>query len=100
MSNFTHSIRQLIARILGQPSSRERKKDELVQGLMKALRDSREREIGCDEVYEVLDQYAEAVLKGVDTAELMPLVNHHIHMCHECREELEMLMEMLRLQMA
>ncbi|MDJ0753983.1 MAG: hypothetical protein QNJ45_10720 [Ardenticatenaceae bacterium] len=100
MSKFIQSVKQLIARILGQSSNTEDQKVELVKGLMGALELTQEVELGCDEVFEVIDKYAEAVVQGVDTRELMPLVYHHIEMCGECREELEMLLEMIELEAA
>ena len=100
MSNIFESIKQWLARHTGGTSPQERQKEALVQGLMTALQMTRDNELGCDEIFEVIDQYAEAIMLGVDTEQLMPLVHHHIAMCGECREELEMLLEMMKLQAA
>ena len=100
MNNMVASIKKLIGRILGGTSPRDRQKEELVRGLMTALHNTRDKELGCDEIYDVIDQYAEAIVRGEDPGELMPYVNHHIDMCSECREELEMLLEMMKLQTA
>ena len=100
MSQFIQTIKQLITRIMGQTTRPEQQKEQLVKGLMTALSNTREDEISCDEVYEVVDQYAEAVIEGKDVQTLMPLVYHHIHMCAVCREELELLLELIQLTTA
>ncbi len=55
-----------------------------------------EAEYTCGEVHRLLDQFAEAVLRGGDTAGLMPLVQKHLDMCQDCREEFEALLRILR----
>jgi hypothetical protein len=52
-------------------------------------------ELSCDEVYELLDQFAEAARRGEDVATLMPLVQRHLDMCPDCREEYEALQRIL-----
>ena len=55
-----------------------------------------EVEYSCDDVLQLLDQFAEAVLRGEDVAQLMPLVQRHLDMCTDCREEFEALLRILR----
>ncbi len=55
-----------------------------------------EVEYSCDDVLRLLDQFAEAVLRGEDAARLVPLVQRHIDTCPDCREEFEALMRILR----
>jgi hypothetical protein len=57
---------------------------------------TRDDEYSCDQVHELMDQFAEAVLRGQDAAKLMPLVQHHLDMCPDCREEFEALMRILQ----
>ena len=57
---------------------------------------TREVEYSCDDVLHLLDQFAEAVLRGEDVAQLMPLVQRHLDMCTDCREEFEALLRILR----
>jgi len=64
----------------------------LVAGLMKQVARTQSDECSCDEAYEVLDKLAEAKARGIDTAEMIPLVHHHLDMCPECREEFEALL--------
>lgn len=53
-------------------------------------------EYSCDEVLALLDQFAEMVVRGEDAARLMPLVQHHLEMCGDCREEFEALLRILQ----
>jgi predicted anti-sigma-YlaC factor YlaD len=63
---------------------------------MQEIAETRERgEIGCDDCFEALDRFITIQLAGLDTAEAMPLVHEHLHMCGECREEFEALLTAL-----
>ena len=53
-------------------------------------------EYDCADVYRLLDQFAEAVLRGGDTAPWMPLIHSHLERCPDCRAEFEALMRTLR----
>ena len=65
--------------------------------MVQEIAETRDRgEIGCDECFEVLDRFVTMQLAGLDTAEAMPLVQEHLHMCGECREEFEALLTALR----
>ena len=64
---------------------------KMLTGLTKTL----ETECSCDEVFELLDQYAEMAVAQGDAAQVMPLVDHHLRMCPDCREEYDMLMQIL-----
>jgi len=48
---------------------------------------TQEQELSCDEAYSLLDVFADRVSRGEDAAALMPLVQHHLEMCPDCREE-------------
>jgi hypothetical protein len=53
-------------------------------------------EIGCDECFAQLDQFAELVLAGKNATEAMPLVQDHLDRCMDCREEFEALLRALK----
>lgn len=53
-------------------------------------------EIGCGDCGARLDRFAEMELQGLAPAEALPLVEAHLHECHECRDEFEALMAVLR----
>ncbi|CAA9472165.1 MAG: hypothetical protein AVDCRST_MAG25-2120 [uncultured Rubrobacteraceae bacterium] len=61
-----------------------------------ALSRTHEEEIGCDECFDKLDRFVEMELSGLDAATAMPLVEDHLQMCGDCREEFEALLEALR----
>ncbi len=70
-------------------------RDELNK-LMRALAETREDEIGCDECLERVDLFVEMKLSGLDATEAMPLVQEHLDICGDCREEFEALLAALR----
>jgi hypothetical protein len=69
---------------------------EAIRGLLKKLELTRSEELSCEEAYDLIDQYADLVQSGGDAAGLLPLVEHHLEMCMDCKEEFEALMSALR----
>jgi len=69
--------------------------EEVVHRLIRRLEKTREDELSCDEVFELIDQYAEANLPDEDSQRLKPLIRHHLDMCRECDEEYEALLRVL-----
>ncbi len=66
-----------------------------VPRLLQMVEKTQEEEYTCDDVYELLDQFAEMVARGEDASQIMPLVDQHIKMCPDCREEYEALLRIL-----
>jgi predicted anti-sigma-YlaC factor YlaD len=66
-----------------------------IQQLVLALKHTKNEELDCEDVYNLIDQYVELTLQGKDTQELLPLVYHHLEMCRDCREEYETLKDIL-----
>lgn len=64
--------------------------------LLESLAIGDSQQISCDEVFIVLDQFAEAVQRGENVLLLMPLVKQHLDVCPACREEYETLLKMLQ----
>ncbi len=60
------------------------------------LTDAPEAMLNCDQVFELIDQYAERAARGEDVAHLMPLVAAHLDMCPDCREHYEALERVLQ----
>jgi len=54
------------------------------------------RDAGCEAGFEVLDRYAEALVRGADVAHLFPDVVAHLANCAACREDTEGLIAVLR----
>ena len=70
--------------------------DAEMMKMLQALAVTEEHEISCDDVFAVLDEFAEAVNRGENVLLLMPLVRQHLDMCPDCREEYEALLRMLQ----
>lgn len=91
-------IRRLWTRIRGGQHNghmRPLQPEQLAQ-MARMVAATRPNEIGCDECYQQLDQFAELHLAGKNAAEAMPLVQDHLERCRDCREEFEALLAALR----
>jgi hypothetical protein len=69
---------------------------DILRRLVEQLAMTRDEEVNCDEVYQVLDQFAEAAACGEDPSEFLPLVAQHLEICSCCREEYEALLKILQ----
>lgn len=69
---------------------------DLIKNLIKAATKSHADEIGCDECFEQLHEFAEMKLAGKSPEEAMPLVEDHLNRCGECKEEFQALLEALK----
>lgn len=67
----------------------------MAQKMVEMISHTAEVELTCDEVFELIDQFTEMAQRGENVAELMPLVQHHLGMCPDCREEYEALKRVL-----
>ena len=63
--------------------------------LVAILEKTREVELPCDQVHDLVAQFAEMDLRGEDTAHLLPLVHQHLELCTDCRDEFEALIRIL-----
>jgi hypothetical protein len=77
------------------PSTNGSRDIEIVKGLVGMIEKTQEIEIDCSQVYRLLDQYTELVLRGEDPGQLLPLVKQHLELCMDCREEYEVLLKIL-----
>jgi hypothetical protein len=93
-------IREVINRLVKRMSLKKKESDMQLpvefQKLIRMIENTQEIELSCDEVYHLLDQYTEIVHRGEDAQKLMPLVEHHIEICPDCREEFEALLRILQ----
>lgn len=71
-----------------------------MEKFIQMIENTRDEEYSCDEIYELIDQFAEMITRGEDVRQLMPLVQHHIEMCADCREELEALLRVMNATLA
>jgi hypothetical protein len=65
-------------------------------GLFQMLARTEETELSCDDVFRLLDEYADVTISGEDAASLLPLVKLHLDNCMDCREEYETLIQILK----
>lgn len=94
-------IKQFIQRLFGskqrKPSSGDASANpsEKMQKMMAMVSNTQDVELTCDEVFALLDQFAELAAQGEDVTQLMPLVQQHLDMCDDCREEYKVLKNIL-----
>ena len=69
---------------------------ESIKQLVRDVMATRPDEIGCDRCMQQLDRFVEMELAGKDAGSAMPLVEHHLRQCQDCREEFEALLSVLR----
>lgn len=67
-----------------------------VEGFVKLLGLTRDREIACGEFLQNVSELAERQLASLPVGKALATVEHHILVCPECREEYEALMRVLR----
>jgi len=67
-----------------------------VRAMAHMLQHTHAKELTCDEVHSLLDQFVDLVIQGEDASHLMPLVEQHLDLCTECREEYEALLRVLQ----
>lgn len=63
--------------------------------MLRMIEHTQDEELSCDEVFEFLGVCAEMASRGEDVGALFPLVEHHLEMCPDCREEYEAVMRIL-----
>lgn len=91
---FLDRLKRIVQQVRGRrPSSAQ--VPPVLRKLLQSIEQTQDVEYSCDEVYQLLDQYSEAVERGEDAAQLMPLVKHHLDLCPDCREEFEALLRVL-----
>ena len=91
LMNIKLFSKKVIRRLRGEPETN----NAMVQDLMRRLLITHEEELSCDEVFALVDEYAEANQRGEDVASLKPLIRHHLDMCRECDEEYQALLRVL-----
>jgi hypothetical protein len=52
-------------------------------------------EVGCDECFELLDEYVELEVRGVDAEQRIPGLRKHLEGCAACREEHDSLLALV-----
>ena len=89
--NIKLLFKNVARRLRGEPEI----SNGLVSVLMQRLLITHEEELSCDEVFALVDEYAEASQRGEDVASLKPIIRQHLDMCRECEEEYQALLRVL-----
>ncbi|MDX1636603.1 MAG: hypothetical protein R3281_01455 [Balneolaceae bacterium] len=69
---------------------------DLLKKMIRMVKMTKPNEIGCDDCFEDLHEFAELELAGKSPEEAMPLVRDHLDRCGNCREEYEALLEAMQ----
>lgn len=69
----------------------------IIARILQMLARTEPEEMGCSEVYELLDEFTERQARGEDVSEYLPLVKH-LRMCGDCREEYEALLSIVSMR--
>jgi len=67
----------------------------LIYKLLQMLALTKERELTCMEVNELVDYYVELEQSGENVKALMPTMTQHLRICPECKEEYEAVWEVV-----
>ena len=92
---FTNPFSHLFKRPQAETPKKLRIDKAKFEQMLKVIEQSRPDELSCDEIQNLLCQFSEIVHEGGDPAGLMPLLEHHLELCADCREEYEALLRIL-----
>ena len=90
------AINRLVKRMGSDKEESDMQLPEEFKKWIAMVEKTQEVEFSCEDVYRLLDQYTETINRGEDAQKLMPLVEHHIEICPDCREEFEALLRILQ----
>ena len=98
MANLIDKLRELLGRS-SQPTPTADiavpLDDQSIERLMHLLCDTRDDELSCEEVFNCLDEYADCLESHKDVGGKKLLVEHHLSICADCRDELDALIHAL-----
>ncbi len=95
MSSVSDTIRQLLERpAQGEPGVVPLD-DASIDRLLHLLCDTRDDELSCDEVFIRLDEYVDCLISRGQMTEHRPLIEQHLTICADCRDELRALQRAL-----
>jgi hypothetical protein len=89
------NVKQFFNKVIQRLRGNSEFPEKAVKDLMRRLQNTHEEELSCDEVFALVDEYAEASQRGEDVASLKPLIRHHLDMCRQCEEEYQALIRVL-----
>jgi hypothetical protein len=91
------SLRRIFRRGI-EPSApvEDDSRDDLAQRLVAIIERTQPDECTCEETYVLIDEFTEALERGEDVSNLMPLVKRHLEICTDCKEEFEALLRVMQ----
>lgn len=89
------SIKTIIQLIQNTLKPQKELQDEGVLKFLKILENVRAEDMSCDDLYALLDQFAEREVHSKDAARIMPLIREHLDLCAPCCDEYEALLAVL-----
>ena len=69
--------------------------EQSIERLMHLLCETRDDELSCEEVFNCLDEYVECLEVHQEFGHRKQLVEHHLNLCTDCRDELDALIHAL-----
>ena len=69
---------------------------EKLKMMVRMIARTRDEEIGCEDCFAQLDRFVDQLLDGKHPEEAMPLVEHHLNICNDCKEEFQALLDALQ----
>lgn len=69
---------------------------KVIKKLIGAVKMTHPDEIGCDDCFDQMHEFAELELTGKSPEQAMPLVKDHLEKCGECREEYQALLSAMK----
>ncbi len=97
MTSLSEKLRELLGKpvIMGSAAETMALDDQSLQRLMHLLCDTRDDELSCEEVFNCLDEYVDCLEASHDVDGKRSLVEHHLSICSDCRDELDALVHAL-----
>ena len=95
MSSVIDTIRRLLERPDPEPTVVVPLDDPSVDRLLHLLCDTRDDEMSCEEVFVCLDEYVDCLVNHQHDMGNLTLVEHHLVLCPDCRDELAALQQAL-----
>ena len=96
MSSVIDTIRRLLERpVPAAPTVAVPLDDQSIDRLLHLLCDTRDDELSCEEVFTCLDEYVDCLASHDHDMDRLPLVEHHLALCADCRDQLNALQQAL-----
>lgn len=97
MANLIEKLRELRSRTQESAlTNADMPLDERgVERLMHLLCETSDDELSCEEVFNCLDEYVECLESHQEFGHRKQLVEHHLNLCTDCRDELDALIHAL-----